>query len=113
MLFRSHLWILRAARSIISGHVFLPLRVSNESGRSELYVQPFEVASEGNQPKALRIQISRDGGAFPRWNRNGKGLFYATRDGKLMAVDVNRGDGGLRFDTPRPLFSLLPTSATV
>jgi eukaryotic-like serine/threonine-protein kinase len=54
--------------------------VSNESGRPEVYVQPFP--GPGG-----KWQISADGGAEPAWNRNGRELFY--RSGKkMMALDI-------------------------
>jgi hypothetical protein len=42
-------------------------------------------ASEG------KWQISKGGGSRPRWNRNGKELFYLATDGKIMAVEVKTG----------------------
>jgi eukaryotic-like serine/threonine-protein kinase len=54
--------------------------MSDESGRFEIYVQPFP--GPGG-----KWQISTDGGSEPAWNRNGRELFY--RNGKkMMAVDV-------------------------
>jgi eukaryotic-like serine/threonine-protein kinase len=53
---------------------------SNESGRYEVYVQPFP-ASGG------KWQISTEGGREPIWSRNGREIFYRTGD-KMMAVDV-------------------------
>ncbi|HEV2174618.1 MAG TPA: hypothetical protein VGR71_13670, partial [Nitrospira sp.] len=53
---------------------------SNESGRSEIYVEP--VPGPGG-----RQQISTDGGEEPRWVRNGREITY--RNGtKLMSVPV-------------------------
>jgi serine/threonine protein kinase/Tol biopolymer transport system component len=53
---------------------------SNESGRFEVYVQPFP--GPGG-----KWQISADGGAEPKWNSNGRELFY--RNGtKMMAVQI-------------------------
>ena len=53
---------------------------SNESGRLEVYVQPFP-------GPAGRSQISTEGGNEPVWNRNGRELFYRHAD-KMMAVDL-------------------------
>jgi Tol biopolymer transport system component len=54
--------------------------VSNESGRPEIYVQPYP--GPGG-----KWQISTESGTEPAWNRNGRELFY--RSGKkMMAVDV-------------------------
>jgi Tol biopolymer transport system component len=54
---------------------------SNESGRSEVYVQSFPLSGG-------KWQVSTGGGAQPHWRRDGKELFYIAPDRKLMAVDV-------------------------
>jgi serine/threonine protein kinase len=54
---------------------------SNESGRSEIYIQPFP----GPGPKT---RISTGGGAQARWRRDGKELFYVTLDGRLVAAPI-------------------------
>ena len=54
--------------------------VSDESGRYEVYVQPYP--GPGG-----KWQISTDGGTEPAWNRNGRELFYRSGD-KMMAVDI-------------------------
>jgi len=54
--------------------------ISNESGRYEVYVQPYP--GPGG-----KYQISTEGGTEPAWNRNGKELFYRSGD-KMMAVDI-------------------------
>ena len=60
--------------------------VSDESGRSEIYIQPFPAL-----PNSGKTPISRDGGNQPHWRRDGKELFFFSPDGKLMAVDVTEG----------------------
>lgn len=57
--------------------------MSNESGRREVYVAPFDGS-------AGRWQVSTGGGQTPRWRPDGRELFYLTLDGHLMAVDVER-----------------------
>ena len=60
--------------------------ISNESGRWEVYVQPYP------GPGGKR-QISTEGGDEPVWAKNGKELFY--REGnKMMAAEI----------TPQPTF---------
>jgi eukaryotic-like serine/threonine-protein kinase len=54
--------------------------VSNESGRPEVYVQPYP--GPGG-----KWQISTEGGTEPAWNRNGRELFYRSGD-KMMALDM-------------------------
>jgi Tol biopolymer transport system component len=55
--------------------------VSDESGRAEIYVQPYP--GPGG-----KWQISADGGTEPMWNPNGRELFYRSGNHKMMAVDV-------------------------
>jgi eukaryotic-like serine/threonine-protein kinase len=74
---------------------------SDESGRSEIYVQPFPAPPNGGS----KIAISRDGGSQPRWRRDGKELFYSSLDGKLMAVDVTEGPI-LKASVPEILFQV-------
>ena len=54
--------------------------LSDESGREEIYVQPYP----GPGGKS---QISTDGGTEPVWNPNGRELFYRSGN-KMMAVDI-------------------------
>jgi eukaryotic-like serine/threonine-protein kinase len=54
--------------------------VSEESGRYEIYVQPYP--GPGG-----KWQISTEGGAEPAWNPNGRELFYRSGN-KMMAADV-------------------------
>ena len=56
---------------------------SDESGKNEVYVQPFPQPSGGKWP------VSKGGGNQPQWRRDGKELFYISADSKMMAVDVN------------------------
>jgi serine/threonine protein kinase len=55
--------------------------MSNLSGRYEVYVQRFPISG-------LPRLISSNGGAQPRWSRNGRELYYLASDQKLMAVPV-------------------------
>ncbi len=57
---------------------------SNESGRSEIFVQAFP----GPGGKS---QVSTEGGTMPRWRRDGRELFYLGADGRLMAAEVRPG----------------------
>jgi len=74
---------------------------SDESGRSEIYIQPFPAPPNGGS----KTPISRDGGSQPRWRRDGKELFYSSPDGKLMAVDVTEGPI-FKAGAPRTLFQV-------
>ena len=66
---------------------------SDESGRSEIYVQSYPSG-------ANRTPVSNGGGFEPRWSRDGRELFYVTRDA-IAAVGI-RPDGS--FGALRTLF---------
>ena len=69
--------------------------VSNESGRYEIYVQPFP------GPGGKR-QISTGGGIQPIWARNGQELFYRNGN-RMMAVEITT-DPTFSPGTPSLLF---------
>jgi Tol biopolymer transport system component len=69
--------------------------VSDESGRTEIYVQPFP----GHGGK---WQISTDGGTEPVWNPNGRELFF--RSGKMMMAVGIATQAGFTAGNPRMLF---------
>jgi Tol biopolymer transport system component len=66
---------------------------SNTSGRPEVYVRPLEA------PTAARI--SKDGGTLPRWNRDGKELFFLAPGGRIMSASMR---DGASTGVPRILF---------
>jgi Tol biopolymer transport system component len=68
---------------------------SDETGNREIYVAPYP----GPGGKFL---ISTEGGATPRWSRDGRELFYRNGD-KMMAVDVQTSPG-FRAGSPKVLF---------
>jgi dipeptidyl aminopeptidase/acylaminoacyl peptidase len=69
---------------------------SDESGRFEIYVQPF-----GRQGSRERISV--DGGSQARWRRDGRELYYIAPDGRLMAVPILRSSTDLRIDIGAPV----------
>jgi serine/threonine protein kinase len=72
---------------------------STETGRQEIYVQPF---AQG----AGKWQISTNGGLFPRWRHDGRELFYMSQasGGKMMAVSVKPNGTTFEAGAPTPLF---------
>jgi hypothetical protein len=78
---------------------------SNESGRMEVYVQPFP-------GPGAKWRVSRDGGQYARWRGDGKELFFVAGDRALMAVDVVGGQTFAAGD-PRPLFPIHPRARTL
>src|SRR5205085_7343272 len=69
---------------------------SDESSQLQVYVEPFP-------PTGDKKQVSSDGGAEPRWRRNGSELFYLDLTGRLMAVPLARGNPFVA-GVPQPLF---------
>jgi Tol biopolymer transport system component len=61
---------------------------SNETGRSEVYLQPFMPSADGSLSTRGKSIVSSGGGIRPSWRRDGKELYYTTLEGKMMAVDV-------------------------
>ena len=72
---------------------------SNESGRREIYVQPFPGPGS-------RSQISTGGGTRARWHRDGKGLFYVDQANRLMTVPFATNGPRVEPGTPSVLFAL-------
>ena len=79
---------------------------ANDTGRSEIYVQRFQ---GGDSPKLVgdRRRVSRDGGNGARWRRDGKELFFLSRNRQVMAVTAPAT--GIEFGPPAALFRL-PTA---
>ena len=71
--------------------------VSDESGRNDVYVQPFP----GPGPKWL---VSTEGGIDPVWSRDGRELFYR-KDDQMMVVSV-AASGAFSAGRPRRLFEI-------
>jgi Tol biopolymer transport system component len=75
---------------------------SNESGKNEVSVRPFDAATgtAGNP-----ITVTSGGGRTPLWRGDGKEIFYMGPDGKATAVEVKAG-ATFQVGTPKPLFQL-------
>jgi dipeptidyl aminopeptidase/acylaminoacyl peptidase len=69
---------------------------SGESGRDEVYI-------EAMPPATGKWQISINGGGQPRWRTDGKELFFLSLDLKMMAVDIQSGQG-IAAGVPHVLF---------
>jgi Tol biopolymer transport system component len=67
-------------------------------GQLDIYVRPFPDVNRG------LWQVTRDGGTFPVWSRDGRELFYARLDGTLVAVPVEGSATTWNPGSPRELF---------
>jgi Tol biopolymer transport system component len=70
---------------------------SNETGRFEVYIQPFP--GPGG-----KVPVSTNGGVQPRWHPDGKEIFYIAPDGILMAAQIHIAGQTASVDTPLKLF---------
>jgi Tol biopolymer transport system component len=71
---------------------------SSETGRSEIYVQPY--------PQGAKIQISSNGGIYPRWGRGGQELYFMNliSAGNLMVSNIRITGAAIQRDDPKVLF---------
>jgi eukaryotic-like serine/threonine-protein kinase len=76
---------------------------NNETGRMEVYVQPFPSG-------AGRWQVSTAGGATPNWRKDGKELFFILPDGQIMAVGVSQNGASVQLGAPHALFKAATVS---
>ena len=52
-----------------------------ESGRSEVFITAFPEPGE-------RVRVSTAGGSRPRWRRDGREIFYVSRDNEMIATPI-------------------------
>ena len=67
---------------------------SNETGRYEVWIEPFP-------PTGARAQLTRDGGSHPLWLPDGQSLYF-DRDHQMFRLAVNTHDLSSRVE-PAPL----------
>ena len=83
---------------------------TDESGRNEVYVQPFDGISRGTR---RRYDVSaQTGGGLPRWRADGKEIFYMTNRGRMMSVKVHPIGSEFACDPPQFLFQTRPIPNT-
>ena len=67
-------------------------------GDLDVYVRSFPDVDRG------LWQVSRGGGMYPMWARNGRELFYVTLDGTMVSVPVEASGTTWKMGDPTPLF---------
>jgi eukaryotic-like serine/threonine-protein kinase len=75
---------------------------NDETGRFEVYIQPFPNGSG-------RWQVSTAGGADPKWRTDSKELYFFA-DQQIMAVEVQPNGSSLQLGTPHSLFKTTTVS---
>jgi Tol biopolymer transport system component len=67
---------------------------SNESGRNEIYVQPFNASQDAGTAAAGGKWLISDGATgMPRWRADGKELYYLSPGARIMAVPITTSPG--------------------
>ncbi len=70
---------------------------SDANGALEVYVWPFPAGEPA-------LRVSRDGGMYPVWRRDGRELFYLAPDGTMMAAGFDPKTGSVAA-APQKLFA--------
>jgi eukaryotic-like serine/threonine-protein kinase len=86
--------------------------MSTETGNSEIYVRPFAPSSDGTfAATGGKWMVSKGGGGFPYWRRDGKQLFYSSANG-MTSIDVVTDKKTFEYGIPKRLFSIpIPSNA--
>ncbi|HEV3334716.1 MAG TPA: protein kinase [Bryobacteraceae bacterium] len=87
---------------------------SNESGRYEVYVRPFLASGPSGAPSLGegKWQVSRDGGATPKWTADGKQIIFSSTFTETlatlrMAVDVKANGAAFEAGVPQRLLRVV------
>jgi serine/threonine protein kinase/Tol biopolymer transport system component len=76
--------------------------MSNESGRQEIYVQPF---SAGGSTLSGKWMVSKGTRGMARWRADSRELMFVNGDGAIVSVDVSPG-AAFQASAPKKLFQI-------
>jgi Tol biopolymer transport system component len=108
---RKPVLVIRADRNQLGAYVSPDQQwiayLSNESGRQDLYVQPFTPGGTGapESTAAGKWMLSNGTLGMARWRADGKELLFLGADGGVLAVDIVPGSV-FKASAPRLLFQL-------
>ena len=88
------------AQAIISPDGKWVAYTSDESGRSELFIRPFDRAGAG---QSARWRVSRDGASSPAWRNDSKELFFKDLTGVPVSVSVSASGNTFEAGVPQRL----------
>ena len=72
----------------------------------QVYVRPFDASKPDAPPEGPVVQMSKNGVlGMINWRRDGKEMYYLSRDWEVMAVDVTTTPE-FKSGTPKVLFKL-------
>jgi Tol biopolymer transport system component len=72
--------------------------MADDSGSEQIYVEPFPATG-------FKVQLSRDGGAWPTWSADGRTIFYSSLHRTLWSVGLVMDGHTIRGATPRRIMS--------
>jgi Tol biopolymer transport system component len=72
---------------------------SDESGRIEVYVQPFPAGGK-------TVRVSVDGGFEPKWSADGREIVFLTHNSEFVSARVKPSGEDFRCDLPATLFRI-------
>ena len=72
--------------------------VANDTGRFEVFVQPYPELNR-------RVQVTGNGGSTPRWSTDSRTLFYGSGPG-LFAVSISRTPANVTVSEPRHIMNI-------
>ncbi len=75
---------------------------SDETGQSEIYLRQYP-------GPGTAIKVSTAGGENPVWRRDGRELFYVSRDNKMIAAEMRISGSSVEIGAVRTLFTRTPT----
>jgi Tol biopolymer transport system component len=76
--------------------------MSSETGRDEIYVQPF---TAGGNTASGKWMVSRGSRGMARWRGDSKELLFVNGEGEVVAVDVAQGPA-FQTSAPKKLFQM-------
>jgi Tol biopolymer transport system component len=84
--------------------------VSNETGRTELYIRPFSPVTPAAAPPKGPWKLSEDGSmGMAFWRRDGKEITYLAPNRSIVSVSLSTAPD-LEFEKPKVLFSMPETT---
>jgi eukaryotic-like serine/threonine-protein kinase len=82
--------------------------LSNESGKSEIYIQAIDRADDSLRVTGERFLISREGAQCLRWRKDARELYYLGFDGQVYAVPLTFSRAAVHAGKAEPLFTIDP-----
>jgi serine/threonine protein kinase len=77
---------------------------SDETGQTEVYLRPLSGSGSA-------IKVSSAGGTQPVWKRDGKELFFVSKENKMMAAEIRSSGSSIFVGAARELFARTPIMA--